>query len=98
MRCLCQTRQVLLISGVFAIFSTSTNLIAQGLLLSHGLPGFGNFDLAWPVMACTAATLVYVVVVAPILLRRFRPRPLSRHGKPGARESELASAFLRAAS
>ena len=41
MRCLCQTRQVLLISGVFAIFSTSTNLIAQGLLLSHGLPGFG---------------------------------------------------------
>jgi len=63
---------VLLISGVFAIFSTSTNLIAQGMLISHGQPPFNNFDLAVPVLICSALTILYLLVATPFVLRRFR--------------------------
>merc|ERR1719498_244507 len=40
---------VLLISGVFAVFSTSTNLIAQGLLVSHHQEKLPTFSLSIPV-------------------------------------------------
>lgn len=62
---------LLLISGVFAIFSTSTNLVAQGLLIAHGQPRFAMFDLALPVVVSTLVTLVYLLVVTPIVLKRF---------------------------
>jgi len=62
---------LLLISGTFAIFSTSTNLIAQGLLISHGEPGFGNFDLALPALMCTGVTIIYLVIITPFALGRF---------------------------
>lgn len=63
---------LLLISGTFAIFSTSTNLIAQGLLLSHGLLGFNMFDLAIPAVCCTGVAMVYLILFVPVLLRRFQ--------------------------
>lgn len=62
---------ILLISGTFAIFSTSTNLIAQGLLVTHHKPPFGMFDLAIPALACTGVAILYLVIVTPILLSRF---------------------------
>eukprot|EP00927_Polykrikos_kofoidii_P036653 TRINITY_DN30939_c0_g1_i1.p1 TRINITY_DN30939_c0_g1~~TRINITY_DN30939_c0_g1_i1.p1 ORF type:complete len:873 (+),score=115.24 TRINITY_DN30939_c0_g1_i1:90-2708(+) len=63
---------VLLISGAFAIFSTSTNLIAQGLLNDHKLPPFDMFALAVPVTLCTSVTICYLVLLVPYFLKRFR--------------------------
>jgi len=57
---------------VFAIFSTSTNLVAQGMLIAHNEEPFDNFALAVPVTVASAVTLLYLVVVVPIILRRFR--------------------------
>mmetsp|Transcript_105656 Transcript_105656/g.305725 ORF Transcript_105656/g.305725 Transcript_105656/m.305725 type:complete len:872 (-) Transcript_105656:79-2694(-) len=65
---------ILLISGTFATFTTSTNLIAQGLLKSQGYAGFDTFALAPPCMACTVVAIVYLIVVSPIVLRRFTIR------------------------
>mmetsp|Transcript_37076 Transcript_37076/g.94893 ORF Transcript_37076/g.94893 Transcript_37076/m.94893 type:complete len:879 (+) Transcript_37076:62-2698(+) len=62
---------LLLISGTFAIFSTSTNLIAQGLLVTHGETPFGNFDLALPALMCSAVTIAYLIIVVPFALGRF---------------------------
>jgi len=69
---------LLLISGVFAIFSTSTNLITQGLLIVHHEPVFDNFDLAIPVVACTLATVVYLILATPIVLRRYTVKEKSK--------------------
>eukprot|EP00932_Pfiesteria_piscicida_P016263 SRR837773.3198.p1 GENE.SRR837773.3198~~SRR837773.3198.p1 ORF type:complete len:277 (+),score=57.72 SRR837773.3198:31-861(+) len=74
---------LLLISGTFAIFSTSTNLIAQGLLVTHGMPPFDNFDLALPALACTVVTVVYLIVVTPVVLRRFE---VSEESSPSRRK------------
>lgn len=63
---------LLLISGVFAIFSTSTNLVAQGMLIAHKEEPFDNFALAVPVTVASVVTLLYLVVLVPIILRRFR--------------------------
>lgn len=63
---------ILLISGTFAIFSTSTNLIAQGLLVTHHKPPFGMFDLAIPASLCTLVAILYLLVATPFLLRRFK--------------------------
>ena len=62
---------LLLISGVFAIFSTSTNLVAQGMLIAHKEEPFDNFALAVPVTVASVVTLLYLVVLVPIILRRF---------------------------
>jgi hypothetical protein len=63
---------LLLISGVFAIFSTSTNLVVQGQLRLNNREPFDMFALAPAVSACTAAALVYLIVVPPFVLRRFK--------------------------
>jgi len=63
---------LLLISGVFAIFSTSTNLVVQGQLRLNNREPFDMFALAPAVTACTAASLVYLIVVPPFVLRRFK--------------------------
>jgi di/tricarboxylate transporter len=63
---------VLLISGVFAVFSTSTNLIAQGLLVSHHQQKLEEFGLSVPVMCCTAVTIVYLMIATPVVLKRFQ--------------------------
>ena len=62
---------LLLIDGAFAIFSTSTNLIAQGLLKSHDLEPFEMFALAPIAVVCTLAALAYMIVVVPVVLSRF---------------------------
>jgi len=80
---------ILLISGVFAIFSTSTNLIAQGLLLQHGLPGFNNFDLAIPTIACSLVAIVYLIIATPIMLRRFQLPKDSQESRPVARRANM---------
>jgi len=63
---------ILLISGAVCIFSTSTNLVAQGMLQKTGDPGYGMFDLAVPVGVCSLAIIAYLVIFGPFFLSRFR--------------------------
>jgi len=68
---------LLLITGAFAIFSTSTNLITQGQLKissakDHEDLTFGNFDIAVPIAVCTLATVAYLMIFTPIILRKYK--------------------------
>ena len=38
---------LMLVAGTFAVFSTSTNLVAQGLLVERGLPPLATFELGY---------------------------------------------------
>lgn len=62
---------MLLISGTFATFTTSTNLIAQGQLIAAGYPGFDTFALSKIATACTLVSIAYLILIAPVFLRRF---------------------------
>ena len=61
---------VLLISGTFAIFSTSSNLITQALLLQEGYSGFSNFEIAPLSLAASAVCGIVVIALSPLLLHR----------------------------
>jgi len=58
----------LLISGTVAIFSTSSNLVAQGLMIRQHLPMFTQFEIAPVAIACTITTICSILLVAPMLL------------------------------
>eukprot|EP00403_Amphidinium_massartii_P031020 CAMPEP_0178406312 /NCGR_PEP_ID=MMETSP0689_2-20121128/18847_1 /TAXON_ID=160604 /ORGANISM="Amphidinium massartii, Strain CS-259" /LENGTH=936 /DNA_ID=CAMNT_0020027349 /DNA_START=1 /DNA_END=2808 /DNA_ORIENTATION=+ len=62
---------ILLISGTFATFTTSTNLVAQGLLIAHGEEPFETFAMALPATICTVVAVLYLLVAAPMILSRF---------------------------
>eukprot|EP00931_Biecheleriopsis_adriatica_P055877 TRINITY_DN33119_c0_g1_i1.p1 TRINITY_DN33119_c0_g1~~TRINITY_DN33119_c0_g1_i1.p1 ORF type:complete len:896 (+),score=141.17 TRINITY_DN33119_c0_g1_i1:60-2747(+) len=62
---------LLLISGALAMFSTSTNLVCQGQLTASGLEPFSQFALALPGLACSLASLLYMMVAVPFFLGRF---------------------------
>lgn len=66
---------IMLIAGTFAIFSTSTNMVAQALLVAHDMPPLGQFELAVPALVCTMASLLYLIVATPLSLRRFIRTP-----------------------
>jgi len=53
------------------MFSTSTNLVCQGQLASHGIAKFDQFALFVPGAVCSALTLIYMVVAVPVILHRF---------------------------
>jgi len=55
--------------GICTLIGTSTNLVVHGLLQSHGMPGFTFFELAWIGVPCALVGLVYVIFVAPAMLR-----------------------------
>ena len=59
-----------ILGGVCTLIGTSTNLLADGLLQSHGLAGLGFFEMAVVGLPCAAAGLAYLVVAAPRLLPR----------------------------
>eukprot|EP00930_Biecheleria_cincta_P054700 TRINITY_DN4104_c0_g2_i1.p1 TRINITY_DN4104_c0_g2~~TRINITY_DN4104_c0_g2_i1.p1 ORF type:complete len:893 (-),score=132.96 TRINITY_DN4104_c0_g2_i1:428-3106(-) len=63
---------LLLVSGVVAMFSTSTNLVCQGQLRMHDIPQFSQFALALPGCMVSLMTLLYMILVVPIVLKRFR--------------------------
>eukprot|EP00931_Biecheleriopsis_adriatica_P018819 TRINITY_DN13031_c0_g1_i2.p1 TRINITY_DN13031_c0_g1~~TRINITY_DN13031_c0_g1_i2.p1 ORF type:complete len:854 (+),score=186.74 TRINITY_DN13031_c0_g1_i2:101-2662(+) len=62
---------VMLIAGTLAVFSTSTNLVAQALLVENDLPPFATFELAVPSLICTAVSLLYLIIFTPMVLSRF---------------------------
>lgn len=62
---------ILLISGVFAVFSTSSNLITQGLLVQNGLPPLKMFAMAPIVLPATVAAVIYIIIAVPIVFREY---------------------------
>lgn len=62
---------LLLVSGVIAMFSTSTNLVCQGQLRLNNIAEFSQFALALPGFMVSALSLLYMVIVVPIVLKRF---------------------------
>ncbi|HKK09044.1 MAG TPA: SLC13 family permease [Gemmatimonadota bacterium] len=57
-----------ILGGVCTLIGTSTNLVVDGLLKSHGLAGFSFFELAAVGVPVALLGLVYLLVVAPRLL------------------------------
>lgn len=62
---------LMLISGTFAIFSTSSNLITQSLLVARGLEPFHSFEIAKLCCVCTIAATAYVALTIPWLMSRY---------------------------
>jgi len=60
----------LIISGTTAIFATSSNLVAQGLLKQKGYPEFSQFEIAPVALTATFVTVVMLVLLSPIVLRK----------------------------
>jgi di/tricarboxylate transporter len=56
-----------ILGGICTLIGTSTNLVVHGLLQSHGMKGFGFFELAWVGVPCAVLGLLYVIFVAPAL-------------------------------
>lgn len=56
-----------ILGGICTLIGTSTNLVVHGLLQSHGMDGFGFFELAWVGVPCAVVGLLYVILVAPAL-------------------------------
>lgn len=59
---------IMLVIGAFAIFSTSSNLVAQSLLMERGLEPFGNFEISPLAITCGMATVLYLAIAVPTLL------------------------------
>ncbi|CAE7700166.1 SAC1 [Symbiodinium sp. CCMP2456] len=59
---------IMLVIGAFAIFSTSSNLVVQSLLIERGLEPFDNFAISSLAFLCGAATLLYIAVAVPTIL------------------------------
>jgi di/tricarboxylate transporter len=62
-----------LIGGMATTIGTSTNLLAVGVAQNMGLPAFGMFDLAPPVLVAGGLGLLFLWLVAPHLLPERRP-------------------------
>lgn len=56
-----------ILGGICTLIGTSTNLVAHGLLQSHGMEGFSFFELAWVGVPCAVLGLGYVIFLAPAL-------------------------------
>ncbi len=58
-----------ILGGICTLIGTSTNLVSHGLLQQAGMPGFGFFELAAIGVPCAAIGILYLVRVAPRLLK-----------------------------
>lgn len=79
---------LLLVSGVVAMFSTSTNLVCQGQLRLNDIGQFSQFALALPGCMVAVMNLLYMMIVVPIVLKRFR----KNEGASGADSPKTAAA------
>jgi len=59
-----------ILGGLCTLIGTSTNLVTDGLLLDHGLEGLGFFELAGVGVPLAVVGILYLIFVAPRLLRR----------------------------
>ncbi|CAD7925774.1 unnamed protein product, partial [Amoebophrya sp. A120] len=76
---------ILLISGTVAIFATSSNLIAQGLMIKSGQVPFTTFEIAPVAIAATVVALLCVFILMECLFP-----DLQSHEETGKEEEENA--------
>ena len=57
-----------IIGGMATPIGTSTNLLVANLVTAHGLPHFGMFDFALPVVIAGSASILFVWFIAPMVL------------------------------
>jgi len=57
-----------IVGGTCTLIGTSTNLVGDGLMRSHGLRGLGFFELAVIGVPCAILAILYLVAVSPLLL------------------------------
>jgi di/tricarboxylate transporter len=65
-----------IIGGMATTIGTSTNLLVANLVTAHGLPRFGMFDFALPVVIAGTASILLLWLIAPRLLPSRAP-PIS---------------------
>lgn len=65
-----------ILGGVCTLIGTSTNLVSDGLLRSHGLAGLGFFELATVGVPAVAVGFLYLTFVAPKLLPDRQEAPV----------------------
>lgn len=64
-----------ILGGICTLIGTSTNLVSHGLLLRHGMPGLGFFELSAIGVPCAVLGIAYLVRVAPRVLEDRVPIP-----------------------
>jgi di/tricarboxylate transporter len=57
-----------ILGGTCTLIGTSTNLVVHGMLLQHGLPGFGMFEIGWVGLPYAVIGFVYLLVASSRLL------------------------------
>jgi len=57
-----------ILGGLCTLIGTSTNLVVDGLMKRHGLPGLGFFELAGIGVPIAVVGVAYLVLVSPYLL------------------------------
>lgn len=65
-----------IIGGMATTIGTSTNLLVANLVVDHGMPRFGMFDFALPVLIAGSASILLLWFLAPHLLP-LRTPPLT---------------------
>ena len=71
-----------ILGGVCTLVGTSSNLVINGLILSHtDLPALGMFEVAWVGLPCAAVGLAYLMLASRRLLPDRRP-PVSLQDDP----------------
>lgn len=56
------------LGGCCTLIGTSTNLVTNGILIDHGLPGMNMFDLAWVGVPMTVVGAIYLCLFSNRLL------------------------------
>ena len=57
-----------ILGGTCTLIGTSTNLVVDGMVQAHGLPGFGIFDLAWVGIPLLIIGSLYLLFIGRHLL------------------------------
>lgn len=63
-----------ILGGTCSLIGTSTNLIVNGMMISHpGMEGFGMFDIAWVGIPCAVVGFFYMLFIGQRLLPNRTP-------------------------